>query len=549
MQRALAVLYEASVYLYPTFRGPFTAEDAVIRDSTSAGKATIRTHVEEFLQKIGLVVGNVVGSDETSHWFRPDSTYAIVSRALDHPRSAAALATRVWLSIVAEGKDALTVNDIAEVLGPHRREEAEECFKALDENDNKDIRLKEMTLSVIDTGRSRQTVYKGINEINHTINTFDWITVAAVDFIMIFFILFNWVPQVQSLKEIVGFATLGLGFAIGRTVHEFLSGCIFIFFKHAYDIGDRVDIYNLASTSVEPVVVSHISILYTLFTCLSDGSVLQVSNDRLALKDIKNITRSGANKEKISVFVDFTTTFKDIQLLRNQLQDFVLSKEGSRDYFPKVDVRVLSIHDLTKLELKVIFTHKSNWSDEPLRAARSSKFMCALVAAIRRVPLIRPMGTIMPVGDETRPNLVIHLSDAEAAKKTAAAVQKKVEKRMDYVKPAAPPEPRHDTTLPEIRIEDEESLQNKAQEEKAKADAAKTAAAEQAATAAAAKAAEEAAYNALTVVPAGNASKGPAADDLGQGTGSEIEGLGFLQRVTTGLRRTPAGREQSPYYN
>lgn len=206
MQRALATLYEASVYLYPAFHGPFAAEDAIIRNSTSSGKATIRTNVEESLQKLGIVVGNVVSSNENSRWFRPDSAYAIVSRALDHPKSAAALATRIWMSIVTEGKEALVVDDIAEVLGPHRREEAEECFKALDENDNKDIHLQEMILSAIDIGRVRHTVYKGIHEMNHTINTFDWISVATVDFIMIFFIRMSSSQSQQTSEWLIRFA-------------------------------------------------------------------------------------------------------------------------------------------------------------------------------------------------------------------------------------------------------------------------------------------------------------------------------------------------------
>lgn len=120
---------------------------------------------------------------------------------------------------------------------------------------------------------------------------------------------------------------------------------------------------------------------------------------------------------------------------------------------------------------------------------------------------------------------------------------------MDYVKPAPSTESPSDTTLPEIRIEDEES-RKKAAEEEAKAEKAKQAAADKAAEAAAAKAAEEEAYTALTAIPVGTASKaGALSDGLGRGTGAELEGLGSLGRATTGIRRKPAAREQSPYYN
>ncbi|MCJ1402346.1 hypothetical protein MMC11_005566 [Xylographa trunciseda] len=543
MQHALTTLYEVSTYLHPAFQGPLAAEDTIIRRSSASGHATIRTDAEKFLQNIGLVVGHVLNGNEESRWMKPDSPYAIVSHALDNPRSAAALATRIWLSISTEGKDALTMEDIAEVLGPHRREEAQECFEALDENENKDIRLKELVLSTIHAGRTRQVIYKGIHEINHTINTFDWIAVTAIAFVMIFFILIKWVPQISALKEIVGFATLGLGFAIGRTVHEFLSGCIFIFFKHAYDLGDRVEIYNMAATATQSAIVLRISVLYTLFTCIEDGTTLQISNDRLALKRIKNITRSGANKERVSVFVDFTTSFTDIQLLKDQLQAFLARADNARDYHPALTLRVAAVHELQKLEIRCAFLHKSNWADENLRAARSSKFICALVAAIRAVPLLGPGRSILPVGDERRPNVTVLLSDDEALQKTAAAQQKLLEKRFDYVKPAPVLSADVAPALPEIRLEDEESLR-RAQEDRQKAEKAKLAAAKAAEKAAAVKAAEKAALEALTVVPV----VGVDGKEDARSSGSEIERMEFLHGMATGLRRKGGGHGQGGLY-
>ena len=117
-----------------------------------------------------------------------------------------------------------------------------------------------------------------------------------------------------------------------------------------------------------------------------------MSNDRLNMKRIENVTRSGANREEISVFVDFNTTFTDIENLKAELQEFVCNRENSRDYQPSIEVRLNSIFEMNKLELVVSFYHKSNWANEELRTARSSKFKCALLAAIRRVPVMKPGG-------------------------------------------------------------------------------------------------------------------------------------------------------------
>ena len=195
-------------------------------------------------------------------------------------------------------------------------------------------------------------------------------------------------PALKGMKDAAGFAALGLTWGLGRSIYEFINGCIFIFFKHAYDVGDRIEVYNPTGMIRTSVVVKRISILFTVFKRLDNGKDLQMSNDRLNIKRIENVTRSGVNREETSIFVDFNTTFTDIQNLKYELQSFL--RANPRDYYPECEVRVLSIFEMNKLELWCGFTHKSNWSNEELRAARSSKFMCALVVAIRRLSVPRP---------------------------------------------------------------------------------------------------------------------------------------------------------------
>lgn len=55
------------------------------------------------------------------------------------------------------------------------------------------------------------------------------------------------------------------------TTQEFLGSCIFLFVKHPYDVGDRVDIGE------KKMVVDRISLLYTVFTRIDIMQVVQVS--------------------------------------------------------------------------------------------------------------------------------------------------------------------------------------------------------------------------------------------------------------------------------
>ena len=165
------------------------------------------------------------------------------------------------------------------------------------------------------------------------------------------------------------------------------------------------------------VTVKRISLLFTVFKRVDNGKDLQVSNERLNMKRIENVSRSGANREEVSVVVDFNTTFTDIQNLKSEIQAFLVSKENRRDYHPGCSVRVTSIYEMNKLEIKVGFTHKSNWSNEELRAARSSKFMCALVAAIRRIPMAKP-----GAGSDAEKNAHFDQRTEEAAYRSLTAI-------------------------------------------------------------------------------------------------------------------------------
>lgn len=203
-------------------------------------------------------------------------------------------------------------------------------------------------------------------------------------------------------------ALLSLSFVFATTAQEVLGSTIFLFVKHAMDVGDRVDIGD------RQLIVERISLLYTVFRGVRDHKTIQAPNIVLNTQWIENITRSRAMREQITLTVDFGTSFADIQLLKTEMQKFVRDKENCRDFQPDVDIEVIGLGDMDKLELKIEIRHKSNWSNETVRAARRSKFMCALVIAIRKVPIYGPGGGDAVLGDVTRPSYSVAISHEQA---------------------------------------------------------------------------------------------------------------------------------------
>lgn len=221
-----------------------------------------------------------------------------------------------------------------------------------------------------------------------------------------------------------GTALLSLSFVFATTAQEVLGSCIFLFVKHPFDVLDRVDIGD------DQLVVKHISLLFTVFKYVKNQKLTQVPNIVLNSLWIQNVTRSEAMREQLLIYIDFGTTLEDVQVLRNEMQAFVQDKDNSRDFQPDIEVEITGIAEMNKMELKVEIKHKSNWSNETVRASRRSKFMCALVLALRKVPINAPGGGGAALGSADQPSYSVAISDAQAAASRDAFAKSKDEKRL-----------------------------------------------------------------------------------------------------------------------
>ena len=196
----LGLLYDASRTLFPMYCPEFMDEDYVINDSIdmklSGGKLRHRRtgsvtpmrligDVGRFGDKITSVFGNLASEITGKQVFNPNSAHSIVVEALEKLRSSEALARRIWMSFVVEGSDALSIDDIQEVLGPAHKEDAEESFAAIDADQNGDISLQEMVLKVVDIGKERKAIANSMKDIGQALGVFDEILLFVVCIIVI----------------------------------------------------------------------------------------------------------------------------------------------------------------------------------------------------------------------------------------------------------------------------------------------------------------------------------------------------------------------------
>lgn len=202
----LGLMFEASRTLFPMYCREFAEEDYIINDSIEAmlGKRRGRGHKKSGsitpLNLIGEAAGGIgrVGGKITSAFgnfaseitgkqvFNPNSSHSVVLEALEKLQTSEALARRIWMSFVVEGKDSLYPEDVIEVLGPALKEEAEECFEAVDADQNGDISLDEMVRKVVETGKERKAIANSMKDIGQALAVLDSILLFCVVMIVIF---------------------------------------------------------------------------------------------------------------------------------------------------------------------------------------------------------------------------------------------------------------------------------------------------------------------------------------------------------------------------
>lgn len=421
----IGLLYDASRKLFPEYSQEFLEEDYLINDVLDLGERSKRSsirrgghkrsgsatpmrliqNVARVGDKVTAAFGNVAQEITGKKVFSANAAHSIVVQALEKKYSAEALARRLWMSFVLEGKDALTIEDIIDVLGSDQETEAHEAFEVLDVDGNGDISLDEMILRVTEFGRERQSIASSMHDVDQAIHVLDNLLCTVV-FIAVIFVFVAWLNRnFTTTLATAGTALLSMSFVFATTASEVLGSCIFLFVKHPFDVGDRVDISDVQ------YVVERMSLLYTIFRRVKDHKKTQVPNIVLNALWIDNVSRSKAMRERILLYVDFGTTFEDLDLLKKEMTNFVCDKDNARDFLPDIDIEVTGVAEMNKMEVQVEIRHKSNWANEAIRASRRSKFMCALVLAMRKVPINGPGGGGPAAGDKANPTYSVAISD------------------------------------------------------------------------------------------------------------------------------------------
>ncbi|KAG8747158.1 hypothetical protein FRC10_002207 [Ceratobasidium sp. 414] len=263
-------------------------------------------------------------------------------------------------------------------------ETAEIAFGMFDKDGNHDATRDEVEMACLEIHRERLSLANSMRDIDSAVGRLDNILMSLYFIIAALVIAVTLEAKLTTLLTGAGSLVLGLSWLIGASAAEVLTSIIFLFIKHPYDVGDRVDIDKGS------YIVKEMRLLSTIFIDTSRGCLIQAPNASLSTQFISNIRRSAQMSETFVFDVAYDTEFEQIEALRGRMLSFVQSQR--RDYQPTFDVVVSDIPDQEKMTLKADILYKSNWQQGALKTKRRNKWICALKTSMAELKIFGSKG-------------------------------------------------------------------------------------------------------------------------------------------------------------
>ncbi|TFY79553.1 hypothetical protein EWM64_g4459 [Hericium alpestre] len=276
-------------------------------------------------------LGNVASEIAGSSVLQPNSPQAMVQTALESANKTRLLAGRLFDSFHKPYADYLTVDDIAPFYT--NIEDADAAFTIFDKDGNGDISREEMEMACLEFHREQLSIENSMRDLDSAVGRLDNILMSVYVVVAVLILAVCLEAQLASLITGAGTLILGLSWLIGSSLAEVLTSIIFLFIKHPYDVGDKIDLGETGTFTVK-----EIRLLSTIFL---DGhaTLVQAPNTKLNDMFIQNIRRSPQMSEPFVFDVAYATSFEQIEALRENMLAFV--RANRRDYQPAFDVTVV----------------------------------------------------------------------------------------------------------------------------------------------------------------------------------------------------------------
>jgi small-conductance mechanosensitive channel len=385
---SLAKLYKYSKEKIAMDDSEFEGEKAPSGARTPGQLVTeAQKNIKEGITKFGDIAGKVAGDFTGRQVTSSGHPSQVTLQLIGSTGGAQVLARRLYRTFARPETETVHSDDLKNAF--ESDEEADAAFSMFDKDMNGDISMEELEAVCVEIGRERKSITASLKDLDSVVSKLDdvFMFIVLVITIIVFISLIS--TSAAGVLTSAGSTLLALSWLFSATAQEFLQSCIFVFVKHPYDVGDRVQIYGNSGDlgRGDDYFVKEIALFYTEFKKMQ-GHVVQAPNSYLNTLFILNHRRSGALAEAVPIIIKFGTTLEQIDNLRQCLLEFVTAEK--REYQTNILTELRAVQEVHWLELNVVFFYKSNWQNELLRLQRRNKFICALTVAIQECGIEGP---------------------------------------------------------------------------------------------------------------------------------------------------------------
>lgn len=281
--------------------------------------------------------------------------------------------------------------DIAHFFASQR--EAHRAFVVFDRDSNQGCTLEDVEAALLEMHRERMCLLASLHDVDSAVLKLDNIFMSvylAVSCVIIAALLST---KFSTLVASLGTILLGLSWLIGSTAQESLASIVWVFCKHPIDVGDAIEVPGLLSitdgSKDATFFVEEIQLLSTVLKSTA-GKYVQVSNFQLAQRPLINVRRSGPIQEKFFITVSYSTSFEQVEQLREKMMAWIQTQ--GRDFLPGLDVEIDSLGDQSSLRLSLEIRYKSNWQDDHLKAKRRNRWISTVKDLMSQLRIFGPAG-------------------------------------------------------------------------------------------------------------------------------------------------------------
>ncbi|KAK0559151.1 hypothetical protein OC844_004615 [Tilletia horrida] len=245
------------------------------------------------------------------------------------------------------------------------------AWELLDKDYNGSVTEEEMLAAGQEVHRERDALMSSMRDIDSAVGRLDQVFMSFFSIISVVIVAGLISIKFSSLVTSFGTVLLGLSWLLSATAQEALSAIIFLFVKHPYDVGDRVEVDG--GGGVATYVVAEIQLLSTIFKTTT-GKYVQISHSVLTTKMVTNLRRSGPIEETITFDVPYSTTFEQIEQLRERMMEWIAQQP--RDFFPGLNIAIIDLPEFKSMTLQCPIRYKSNWQAGGIKTMRKNRWMC-----------------------------------------------------------------------------------------------------------------------------------------------------------------------------